>query len=206
MSEENKGVSNTPDQTVGDGSQETQTSTVSDSVNQTVQYHTHKKLLTQHKNAVTELSEMKDRLAQIEAEKLEAEGNKDKLIESLKKQVQDTSSKLKQTVGSIAEKNAMSAIVEEAVKIGCNSPGFVKKFLADEIETLTFTQDFEPDRDQVLQLVTKAKEEAPALFGTPAPKTANHNKLAAADTSEKKKNLKTMTKDELAEAFYNSSN
>ena len=197
MSEENNGVSNTPAEAVGDGAQETQESTVSDSVNQTVQYHTHKKLLSQHKNAMTELSELRETVARIEAEKLEAEGDKDKLIESLKKQVHDANSKFKAAVGGIAQKNAMSAIVEEAVKIGCNSPGFVKKFLQDDIGALHFSEDFEPDRDQVMELVTKAKVEAPALFGKPAPNVANHNSISAGSMSETKVDVKKMSMEDL---------
>ncbi len=196
MSEENNGVSNTPATDVSDVDQETQTTTVSDGGHQAVQYHTHKKLLGQHKNTVQELETAREKLAQLEAEKLEAEGDKDKMIESLKGRLQETTAKLKGTVGSIAEKNAMSAIVEEAVKMGCNSPNVVKKFLKDEIQTLSFTEDFEPDRDQVIELVAKAKTESPMLFGKDAPKTANHN-VSAGGTSDPNRNLKTMKMDDL---------
>lgn len=196
MSEDNKGVSNTPEEIVSDDQQESQTAAVSDSGNQTVQYQTHKKLLGQHKNLLSEVEKMREKLSSMETEKLEAEGNKDKLIESLKEKIAEKDSRLRNTVGSIAQKNAMSAIVEEAVKIGCNSPAIVKKFLTDKIDTLQFDENFEPDRDQVMELVNEAKLEAPTLFGKDAPKIANHN-TSKGSTSDNTKSLKKMSMDEL---------
>ena len=200
MSQENNGVSNTPDENVSDVSQETQETTVSDSQNQTVQYHTHKKALSQLKKKSAELEELREQISSLTNEKLEAEGNKDKLIESLREQVKQKDSRLRNTVGTIAQKNASTAIVEEAVKLGCKSPAIVKKFLADKIDTLQFTEDFEPDRDQIIELVQEAKLEAPELFGKEAAKLANHN-TSRGSTVDKTKTLRKMNMDDLFETL-----
>ena len=199
MSEENKGVSDTLDQNVGDVSQETQKTVVSDD-NQTVQYHTHKKLLGQHKKAMAEMESMRERLATMEQEKLEAEGDVKKELEFWKKRAEDHGSKLKQTVGTIAHKSALSAIVDEAVKMGCGSVKLLKKYVQDDIGSLQFSEDFEPDADQVKELLKRVQDEAPELFAKQAPSIANHS-LSKGSTSDKSKNLKSMSMDQLVESW-----
>ncbi len=202
MSEESKGVSDALDNTVSDSAQENQQTAVSDSGdNQTVQYHTHKKLLGQYKRTAEELEQMREQVKALETQKYEAEGNKDKLIDTLKKEINETKGKLKQTVGSVARSQAMNAIVEEAVKAGCNAPDVVKKFLEDQIQTLTFDQDFVPDRDQVRELIEEARKTAPVLFSKEAPKIANHNTSAGSGSAVPKKDLRKLKMDELIDLW-----
>lgn len=201
MVEENNGVSDTPDSTVSDSVQETQTTDVSNVGNQTVQYHTHKKLLGQHKKLSDEFQSLQEQLKSLQNEKYESEGDKDKLIESLKKEVAETKTKLRSTVGTVAHTQAMNAIVEEAVKAGCNAPDVVKKFLQDKVETVTFDEAFNPDRDQIKELIQEARTSAPVLFSKEAPGIANHNKITSGDTSAGTNNVKKMSREELMQAW-----
>lgn len=194
MSEDNKGDNVTPESTdhvENSGAQES----VNDAKN-SVQYDTYKRVLGKLKSREKANTDLEERLKQLENEKLEAEGNKDQLIDSLKKEVMEHKTKLKSTVGTVATTQAMNAIVEEAVKAGCNSPGMVKKFLSDKIGGLEFDEAFNPDREQVRALIEEAKEAAPVLFGKLAPKIANHS-TSGGGTGNPKPNLKKMSMDEL---------
>ena len=204
MSEESKGVSDALENTVSDGAQETDKS-VSNGDN-TVNYQTHKKLLGQHKKTMSELDTLREEIASLRNEKLEVEGNKDQLIDSLKKEVNDTKSKLRTTVGNVARTQAMNAIVEEAVKAGCNSPEVVKRFLEGNINDLTFDSDFKPDRDEVRDLIENARTTAPVLLGKEAPKISNHNTSGSAGSGHSTNDIKKMSIDDLMNSWANVEN
>jgi len=194
MSEEIKGDNVAPAETSDAVQQES--NNVSNASDNTVQYDTYKRVLGKLKNTESQFAEVQEQLKQLQNEKYEAEGNKDKLIESLRKEVHESKAKLKETVGTVARSRAMNAIVDEAVKAGCNSPDVVQKFLEDKIGELQFSDNFEPDRDQVRDLVEGAKRSAPVLFSKEAPKIASHN-IATGQTTAPKKNLKKASIDEL---------
>lgn len=196
MSDENKGDNVTPNQD-GNATETEVQAAVNDGEKQTVQYDTYRRVLSKLKNTESEFEKLYERMQTMEQDKLEAEGNKDQLIESLRKEVMETKTKLKTTVGSVARSQAMNAIVEEAVKAGCNSPDVVKKFLEDQIQNLEFDTDFNPDREQVKALVDEAKTSAPVLFSKEAPKVANHNFRPGNADSAPQKNLNKMSMDEL---------
>jgi len=171
----------------------------------TVHYDTYKRVLSKLKSRENEFDTLKEKYQTVQNDKLEAEGNKDQLIESLRKEVIETKGKLKATVGTIARSNAMTAIVDEAVKAGCNSPDVVKKFLEDQLGELEYDEDFQPDRDQVKALIEDARAKAPVLFGKEAPKIANHNNSSGGNSHSVKK-LKDLKDEDLMKIWANSDN
>jgi hypothetical protein len=207
MIDNTNGVSDAPAPSDSVAPQEINTQVLSEnSDNSTVQYQTHKRALSQLKNAQSENDNLKARLEAVSNEKLEAEGNKDELINSLKKQMMEKDVKLKATVGSIARTQAMSAIVDEAVKAGCNSPDIVKKYLEDQIGSLTFDGDFNPDREQVKLLIEDTKRTSPILFSKDAPRVASHNINAAGVSKTNKPDIKKLSIDELMNTWAETEN
>lgn len=196
MSEVEKGDNVAPENVDNVTSQDSENAATVNDGGKTVQYDTYKRVLGKLKNTEVQFAELNEQVQTLQREKLEAEGNKDQLIDSLKKEVMEHKTKLKTTVGAVARSNAMSAIADEAVKAGCNSPDVVKKFLEDQIGSVEFDSDFKPDREQIRALVDDAKKSAPVLFGKQAPATANHNLSSSAGTDPKKK-LKNMSMDDL---------
>ncbi|RKZ91680.1 MAG: hypothetical protein DRQ40_09595, partial [Gammaproteobacteria bacterium] len=166
-------------------------------VKNTVQYDTYRRVVGKLKSKEQDMLDMKEQINSLRNEKLEADGNKDQLIESLRKEVTETKTKLRTTVGSVARSQAMKAIVNEAVNAGCNSPEVVERFLSSEIENLTFDEDFNPDAEQVRELVEDAKKKAPVLFSKEAPRLANHNTTQSGGTAGQAKDVKKMSIDEL---------
>lgn len=185
----------------------TQEPIITDDVSKkTVQFDTYSRVFKKLKTTETAFAALNERIQAMEQDKLEAEGNKDQLIDSLRKEVTETKIKLKTTVGSVARSQAMNAIIDEAVKAGCNSPDIITKFVEDQIDTLDFNDDFTPDREQVKLLVADAKERAPILFSKEASKIANHNNLntSGGTKTNSKKTLKKMSIDELMETWAES--
>lgn len=177
-----------------------QESKVSDNVTDknAVQYDTYKRVLGKLKNTEARFEEVQEQLRALKNERYEAEGKKDELIESLRGEVTQYKTKLNQTVGTVARSQAMNAIVDEAVKAGCNSPDIVTKYLEDKIGDLEFSEDFKPDREQVRLLVEEAKKSAPILFSKEAPKVASHNiKTGGQSVQQESKSLKKMSLDDL---------
>jgi len=143
--------------------------------NQSVKYETYSRVLGKLKNTEAEFNQLKERLSSLEQEKLEAEGNKDELIQSLRKELNERKTREKTIIGSIALSQGKNALVDEAVKAGCNSPEILTKLLEGDLQGLEYDQEFRPDRDQVRTLVEEARKKNPILFSKEPPKTANHN-------------------------------
>lgn len=100
------------------------------------------KILGEKKKTVAENEELKKKLAEIESEKLQAQGKDKELAEKYKKDLQTTEQKLKSATLQYAQTIMFSAIKAEAVKQGCvDAEALIK--LADlsslDVDTETFT-------------------------------------------------------------------
>lgn len=200
MSEESKGDNVTPENVDHVDDQESSNQT-SDAGKNTVKYETYSRVLSKLKKTEAEHQSLNERLAQLEQEKLEAEGNKDKLIESLRNERETYKTKMNEFVGTYAVKQAKSALREEALKSGCNAVDLLEDALERKLSDLEFDDDgFTPNRDQVKMLVEEYRAKAPTLFSKEAPKVANHN-LAPQDLKKGKKDILKMKDDELDELW-----
>jgi len=192
---EAKGDNVAPEETSEVDSRETDTKPIDDG-KQSVKYETYSRVLSKLKNTEKEFISLKEKLSSLEQEKLEAEGNKEKLIESLRKEVSERRAKEKEIIGTIAITQAKNAIVEDALKAGCSSPEILTKLLEDDIAGLDYDSEFRPDREQIKQLVENAKQKHKILFAKSAPNIPNHN-INTSGGSGTKKPISKMTDEEL---------
>lgn len=179
MSEENKGDDVAPASNDDVVNQESKNPNADgdQGKNNSVKFETYDKVIKKLKNTESEKANLEERLTRLEQLKLEAEGDKDQLIENLRSQVGEYKTKHKQAVGSFALSQGQMALVDEAVKMGCRSPEILTKVLQDELTSLDYGDDFRPDPEQVRALVDRARKSNPILFSKEPPKSPNHNNL-----------------------------
>ena len=199
MSEEVKGDDVALDVTSDAGDQESsQKSSDAGQEAKSVKFETYDRVIRKLKQRESEYSELQERLKKIEQDRLEADGNKDELISSLRQEVAEHKNRYKVAIGSVALSHGKSAIVDEAVKAGCNSPEILTKLLERELENVDYDDEFRPDRDQIRKMIEAERKKNPILFSKEAPKTANHNiNPNAASTMKTKKPIHKMTDQEL---------
>lgn len=164
---------------------------------------TKQRLLRESSNWKAKARGYEQELEALRLDKMQAEGRKDELIESLKSKNAELSSQLHQTVGNFAKGKALDVITDEAVKIGCTSPRLLKKMVEEELEALSFDDSFNPDKEQVKLMLDRLRKEEPVLFSKAAPKTTEHNINANPLAAPKTKTLKDMKDDDLLKAFGN---
>lgn len=145
-----------------------------------VSYDSHRKLLSEKKKLQVQMEEMQSHLQSLTDEKLQADGKKDELIDSLKKKATTTEDKLKKAVSYFANRAVTGALREEAIKAGCVSVDDLIKL--SDLSLIDVTEDFEINVDQVKHLVEEAKKSRGYLFqgkapsvktGTPSSKVEN---------------------------------
>jgi hypothetical protein len=161
-----------------------------------------------YRDAVGRAKKYQERLETLEQEleserqnKLAAEGKKDELIESLRKQNAELNDKYRGAVGTFAETKAYEVITDEATKMGCASTSLLRRAVADKIKALEFGDDFVPNRDQVRAILQDLRNEEPILFAKSAPNVGSHSLKPGEVPAQKKKSVRDMTKDELMEMW-----
>lgn len=202
MSEEEKGTSGAPGQEASGQAQEYQQDPASGGSQDTVKYETYKKTLGEAKKYKSQLEELQDRLSSLEQEKLQAEGNKEELIESLKKEVNQWKGKATKAVSSFAKSKVHEAMMREASKAGCQDPELVLRAYAQDLDEIDFDDQFNPDLDQLKTTLERVRQERPYLFGKEAPKIGSHQvKTSTVSSDGTRKPVSKMTEEELMEAF-----
>lgn len=201
MSEETKGVGDAPGVEAGGEPMESRQDQASGGSQDTVKYDTYKRTLGEAKKYKSQLEELQERLSSLEQEKLQAEGNKDELIESLKKEVNQWKGKATKAVSSFARSKVHEAMMREASKAGCQDPELVLRAYASDIDEIDFDDQFNPDVDQLKTTLERVRQERPYLFGKEAPKIGSHQVKTGSVSSDNKKPVSKMTEEELLEAF-----
>ncbi len=196
MSDDNKGSSGAPEEVVSDPTQESQTQTPVSDGKQSVQYDTYRRTVGDVKKWKGKFDELETKFTDLEQRELERDGKKDELIEQLRKSKNELTTKLSSAVGNFARGKAHDFIVDEAVKMGCVSPKLLKKIVEDELQTLDYDDEFNPDKDQVKRMLEKIKNEEPILFQKAGPKLNSHIPFTGNSFERPKTDLKqTSTKD-----------
>lgn len=201
MSEESKSSSAAPESTVSDSAQENQDQVSASGGNDTVKYDTYKRTLGEAKKYKSEVETLKSRLSELEQSQLSAEGKKDELIDSLKKQNNDLNSKLSQAVGNFAKSKVHEVMMSEASKLGCQDPELLIRAYGSDLDAIDFDDSFNPDREQIIMTLNKVKTERPFLFSKPGPKVANHNLNPDGIKDPEPKVLSKMDTNQLMEAW-----
>lgn len=151
-----------------------------------------RELLGKNKNLSTQNKELQDKLAQIEQEKLSAEGKKDELIESLKKKVSDLESNTK----NLGWNMVSSQIAVEAAKRGCVNTNTLMKVIDFQNASIN-TDDFSIAQDDVKTILDNAMKDHEYLFK----KNVTPPKDGGVGNSTPTVDLKKMTTEQLKDEY-----
>lgn len=145
-----------------------ETSEQRESKKDSVAYDTYRRTLSEAKKFKSELAQIKAERDALQEAKLEAEGNKDALIESLRKQAEEARSQLKESKDKFAYRSVSEQISREAISQGCKDANVLMNLLSDEdYNSLEIGDDYSVNQDDLKRLIESSKKryENIALFG-----------------------------------------
>lgn len=133
-----------------------------------VAYETYRRTLSEAKKAKARAAEQEALIAKLQQEKMEAEGNKDALIDSLRKQKAEVESQLKESRDKFAYRSVSEQIKREALAQGCKKPDVLMQLLSeDDWNSLEVGEDYSVNGDDLKRVIESSKKrfEDIALFG-----------------------------------------
>jgi len=206
MDQVEKGSGAAPEDGSGTFTTEPDSITSGTSDKQFVRRETHSRAVTEAKRFKEEAREKANqlddalaKLSEIENANLQQQGKFKELAERESKEKQELKQKLNTAVANFARGKAMDVIVDEAVKMGVTSTKLLKKCVEDELETLDYDNEFNPNRDQVKEMLERLRTEESVLFNTAKPNVANHV-IRTGNMTSKALDTDNMSKDELLAA------
>lgn len=168
-----------------------------------VSFESHQKLLKEKKSLLSKYSELESMVASLRQEKDIAEGNKDKVIEELKKQNQQIKSEFEKTKQTYTWSTLTSEIKREAAKNGCKDPDKLLRLMSDDdLRSLEIGEDFSIDSGSLKELIEKNRKENHFLFES-SPKQAAPGTPGKKPPIEPEKSIKELSLDELKAAYKN---
>lgn len=130
-----------------------------------VAYETYKKAMETVAKRSEKLSELEKELENYRQKELEQQGKSQELIESLRKQKEERENELKKVQSNFALKTLKSSFSEVAREQGCVMPDKLLKLLdRDALNAVEIDDEFNINRNQLKEIVEKAKEENPFAF------------------------------------------
>lgn len=178
----------------------------SDQKNDVVAYDSFQKVLNEKKQMQAKYNEMQDKIKALEEQKLEAEGNKDQLIENYRNQLKEVQGKFDQTRKSYAWKTVSSTLKDIAKELGADTPKkqeAVINLMGEEyLSRIEADENFNVDRNAAKSILEDWKKENSDIiaWNTTSKKMANGNPVTK-PFQEEKKDLSKLSKEEL-EAMY----
>ena len=169
-----------------------------------VDYSNYRRQVSKTRNLQSALEKERAEKESLLQAKLEAEGNKDELITSLRKEVNEWKNKASSAVSNFAKSKVHEVLMSEAAKIGCQDPELIMMAYGNDIDSIEFDDSFNPDRDQIRMTLDRIKNERPQLFSKPAPNVGNHQIKTGDKSTKKTKTLSSMDDKELMEAWSKS--
>ena len=164
-----------------------------------VSYQTHRKLLSEKKEWQSKATSLEERLNALEQEKQQAEGNKDQVIESLKKQTNEEKEKNKKLANFFKFQVVSDKVERKAIEAGCVDP----KTLVKNLDLTNIEPDidngFAVDEQAINTAIENAKKELPYFFSQHKPKINDVVPRTINGTPEK--GAAEMSRDELLKAL-----
>lgn len=174
----------------------------SEKTSESVAYDTYRKSVNAEKNAKARAAELESELLKIRQEKDLAEGNKDKVIDDLRKRYESLEGEFKKTKTTYAWSTLTGEIKREAIRNGCKDPDkFIRLMDDEDLRAIEVGEDFSISKDSLEKVITKGKKDNFFLF-------EGGNKIAANGTPStrapvEEKNLKDLSLDELKAKYKN---
>lgn len=133
-----------------------------------VAYATYSKVMGTLKKREAQLEDLQAKLEGIELQKQQDEGNKDEVIATLRKRLDETESEKKQLKHNYAWNSIEGQIKAKAVEAGCVNPEKLIRLLPDEdLKAIEVDDSFRVNSDDLGRLIEKAKKDNSdiGLFG-----------------------------------------
>ena len=158
------------------------------------------KLLGENKKLKAEMAELRRMVESSHQEKLQAEGKKDELIASLKKEKDELSKKVVGTHSAFATRVISGELKAEAAKQGCVAlEDFVRLVDINEIEV---DEGYNPDPEKIKTLVQDAMRTKPYLFSKSGPSVNARLPSGEAPLAPQKEDLSKDSAKELLELAH----
>jgi hypothetical protein len=172
---------------------------------ETVNYATYKKLLTEKKNLQAKHVEMLSRLDALEEAKMQAEGDKDALIKSLQEKNRNLSDDLKSTKQSFAWNTLEQQIKRQAVEAGCKSPDkFMRLIDEDVVKGLALEVDDNYNiNSETLKSVIEEQKQLHSDIGLFDNKKVNHTNFTGQKVINETRPIEKWSVEEIDEAIKN---
>lgn len=185
-----QGVSDTPQEPVGDNQGEQKQEDV-------VRYSSFKRVLDEKKRMQREKEDAFNRIKEMEQKELESQGKKDELIESLRQELNQTRTKYKEMETTNAWNKLTGQIKDFVKKEGCSYPEqFIKLMDKKDFDLLSLS-DGNVNEEDLRSLAEKSRKVNPFLFQSKA--KVNDVIPNGAIKQDKGKSLQDMSEKELIE-------
>lgn len=194
MSESNQNASGNPSNSSGDASGSNNPSPADEG---NVSRASYLKLLNEKKKERSENAKMREELEELRLQKMQAEGDKDQMIQTLSEKLKLESEQRKKQHQVYAWNSVKGQITSKAKEMGCvDTNSLIKLIDKDEINSLQINDDFTVATDQVEGLLNKAKETYSSL-NLFSKKSVNVNNPSSYAPPQTGKSLSEMTDEEL---------
>lgn len=173
----------------------------SDKSKDSVSYESYQKALKEKKTFQSKATEYETLIEQLRQEKAMAEGNKDEVINTLKKQTEELKAKLDKTTKTYAWSTLTGEVKREAMRHGCKDPEKLIRLMSDDdLRSIEIGENFSISGDSLKELIEKNKKENHFLFESSS-KQAAQGTPGKQPPVEPKKQLKDMTVEELRSMY-----
>ena len=141
-----------------------------------VAYESFQRVLDEKKRTQSENEALKQKLSQIENERLEHKGNLEEALTNYKQQLEAKENELRQVKTTFATNQINSKIESALAKKGCKNPTKAIR-LMDDVDYQALIQDVDdnlnPSENTLSFVLDKFQKENDFLFGKPAPQIAD---------------------------------
>lgn len=134
----------------------------SESKTQTVKYETYDKVMSKLKKTEAEHKALLEKMSQIEQEKLEATGQKEQLIDRLKKDLDTEKKKRLDTVKTYATNVLHSQFKAKAALAGCVNPNDLVQLM--DFSDIDIDDSFQVNDEALTEKIEEMKKNKPYLF------------------------------------------
>lgn len=169
-----------------------------------VAYETYKKTLSEVKRERAEKRELLEKLQAIELEKQQANGDKDKVIETLRTKLNEVTTEAKKIEKNYVWNTIQGQIKNEAISQGCVNPDKLIKLMSkDDLSSVEIDDHFNVNRDDLTRLMDEAKKQHSDIGLFKSKKSEVHDVTSHNIPKTPVKSKDELSKDEIKQQLRN---
>ena len=170
--------------------------------NNSVSYESHRKLLSEKKAIQKEAEELRVWRKEQELNKMQESGQKDEVIEALRKEIADRDEKFKSTTEKVAFDKFESQCVAMARDLNCDDTETLMMYMNKErMASIEIDDRLNANKDDLKRVIEEIKGLKPKLFEA---NSVNHNPITGVGFKKpEQKSVGDMSKDDIVTALRN---